>query len=89
MHDVPFVEHRNLPPPSTLLQSRDLMPHDMHALIARLTLQEGEIVALLEETRDDDAHHLQHALQCVRQAIVDVQGRLRAGVDGSEGDRER
>jgi hypothetical protein len=65
------------------------MPHDMHALIARLTLQEREILGLLQETPDDDAHHLQHALECVRQAIVDVQGRLRAGADGSEAGRER
>jgi hypothetical protein len=65
------------------------MPHDMHALIARLTLQEREILAVLQDTPDDDAHHLEHALQCVRQAIVEVQGRLRAGVDGSEAGGER
>jgi hypothetical protein len=61
------------------------MPHNMHALIARLTLQEGEIVALLQETPDDDAHHLQHALECVRQAIVDVQERLEVGTDSQAG----
>jgi hypothetical protein len=49
------------------------MPHDIRKLIARLTAQQRELKAVLQDTPDDDAHHLQHALEFVRQAIVNLQ----------------
>jgi uncharacterized protein YukE len=52
------------------------MPHDIRKLIARLRAQQREIQAVLQDTQDDGAHHLQHALESVREAIANLQDRF-------------
>jgi hypothetical protein len=52
------------------------MPHDIRKLIARLTAQQRELEAVLQDTPDDGAHHLQHALEFVRDAIANLQDRF-------------
>jgi septal ring factor EnvC (AmiA/AmiB activator) len=49
------------------------MPHDIRKLIARLRAQQRELEAVLQDTPDDEAHHLQHALECVAAAIANLQ----------------
>jgi uncharacterized protein YukE len=52
------------------------MPHDIRKLIARLRAQQREIQAVLQDTQDDGAHHLRHALESVREAIANLQDRF-------------
>jgi hypothetical protein len=52
------------------------MPHDIRKLIARLRAQQREIEAVLQDSPDDGAHHLQHALESVREAIANLQDRF-------------
>jgi hypothetical protein len=47
-------------------------------LLRRLKAQERELQTVLEETADDNAHHLQHALDAIQRAIRDVEERFRA-----------
>ena len=49
------------------------MPHDIRKLITRLRTQQRELEAVLQDTPDDEAHHLQHALEFVRDAIANLQ----------------
>jgi demethoxyubiquinone hydroxylase (CLK1/Coq7/Cat5 family) len=48
------------------------MPHDIKKLITRLRTQQRELEAVLQDIPDDEAHHLQHALESVRDAIANL-----------------
>jgi hypothetical protein len=48
------------------------MPHDIKKLITLLRTQQRELEAVLQDTADDEAHHLQHALESVRDAIANL-----------------